>query len=231
MVCDGTHLTKAHPVTERNAGPRVERIWQWMNHNSKVTHMRKHALTISSATLIGAVFASAVCAQTTDPAQASVWVAKKLDFTYFGFTTTYSCDGLEDAVKTALLQLGARKDMVIQQTGCTAASGRPTPFPGVRVKMNVLQPADSVKPGTNGAAPVNAHWKSISLKLDRGSSISAPGTCELVEQINQKIVPLFTTRNVKFNATCIPHQQDAVGPSLTAEVLVSDEKAVASARN
>src|SRR5580698_10464283 len=51
---------------------------------------------------------------------AAHWVQRKLDYTYMGFTTKYSCDGLRDNVRQVLLALGARrKDLKIQSTGCT----------------------------------------------------------------------------------------------------------------
>src|SRR5579884_669143 len=40
--------------------------------------------------------------------QAAKWVKKKINFTYQGFTTHYSCQGLRDKVRDVLLQLGAR---------------------------------------------------------------------------------------------------------------------------
>src|ERR1700704_4819616 len=73
--------------------------------------------------------------------QAAVWTPKELTFVYQGFTTKYSCDGLRDKVRGVLLDLGAqKKDLKVQQLGCSSSSGRPDPFPGVRVKMKVLQP-------------------------------------------------------------------------------------------
>ena len=37
------------------------------------------------------------------------WVKKNISFTYQGFTSHYSCDGLGDSVRLALLELGARR--------------------------------------------------------------------------------------------------------------------------
>ena len=33
------------------------------------------------------------------------------------------------------------------------------------------------------------------------------GDCELVEQFRQQVLPMFTTRNVVSNITCIPNQE------------------------
>jgi hypothetical protein len=154
--------------------------------------------------------------------QSAVWTEKELSFTYQGFTTKYSCDGLRDKVRDVLLDLGAeKKGLKVMELGCSNFSG-PDPFPGVRVKMRVLQPAGS--PDAAKAAdqtPVAAHWKPVELKL-RNSYSTDSGECELVEQIRHSIVPLFAARNVELQTTCIPHQVSVARPVLKMEVLVAD---------
>jgi len=154
--------------------------------------------------------------------QPAVWTEKELTFVYMGFTTRYSCDGLRDKVRSVLLDLGARKkDLKVQELGCSSPTGRPDPFPGVRVKMLVLQPASGTAPAET-QAPVPAHWKPVDLKL-RDSFTTDSGECELVEQIRHKIVPLFAARNVDLKTSCIPHQASATRPSLKLEVLAPDD--------
>jgi hypothetical protein len=153
--------------------------------------------------------------------QPAVWTEKEVTFVYQGFTTKYSCDGLRDKMRSVLLDLGARKkDLKVQQLGCSSASGRPDPFPGVRVKMSVLQPAAGT--ADDKGPPVAAHWKPVDLKL-RDSFTTDSGECELVEQIRHKIVPLFAARNVDLKTNCIPHQATATRPTLRLEVLAPDD--------
>jgi hypothetical protein len=153
----------------------------------------------------------------------AVWTDKELTFVYQGFTTRYSCDGLRDKVRGVLLDLGAqRKDLKVMELGCSSPSGRPDPFPGVRVKLKVLQPTGSVDPKQTDQVPVAAHWQPLDLKL-RDSFSNDSGECELVEQIRHSILPLFTTRNVDLKTSCIPHQASATRPSLKMEVLVADD--------
>jgi hypothetical protein len=98
----------------------------------------------------------------------------------------------------------------------------------VKVKMSVLQPAPD-NPGAD-AQVVQAYWKPVKLPY-RQSAIDAAGQCELIEQFNQKVLPLFTTRNVDVKAACVPHQLEPLGTKLQAEVLVTDQaKKVADAR-
>lgn len=163
--------------------------------------------------------------------QSAVWTEKELTFVYQGFTTRYSCDGLRDKVRSVLLDLGAqKKGLKVMQLGCSSPTGRPDPFPGVRVKMRVLQPADS--PEAAKAAdptPVAAHWQAVDLKL-RDNFTTDSGECELVEQIRQKIVPAFAARNVDLRTTCIPHQATVARPILKMEVLVPDDAKRAAAQ-
>jgi hypothetical protein len=155
--------------------------------------------------------------------QLAVWTDKELNFVYQGFTTRYSCDGLRDKVRSVLLDLGAqKKGLKVMQLGCSSPSGRPDPFPGVRVKMKVLQPTGSVDPKQTDQIPVAAHWQPLDLKL-RDSFSNDSGECELVEQIRHAVVPVFATRNVDLKTSCIPHQASAARPSLKMEVLVADD--------
>lgn len=171
------------------------------------------------AAILGLLLCSTAYPDSGDGGQPAVWAQKEFQFTYLGITTKYSCDGLRDKMRTILLELGARKqDLKISDWGCATLNGRPDPFPGVAVKMSVLVPADS--PGA--AQTVPGHWKAVKLQLDR-SSLSEAGECELVEQVKQKVLPVFTTRNVDLRNNCVPHQLTPGGTLLTAEVLAPDQ--------
>jgi hypothetical protein len=159
----------------------------------------------------------AAAAGEAQPPVWAVWTDKELTYVYQGFTTRYSCDGLRDKIRGVLLDLGAdKKTLKVLQLGCSSPDGRPDPFPGVRVKVKVVQPA-----GPNDTPTGQAHWKAIDLKL-RDSFTTDSGECELMEQIRDKILPLFATRNVDYKADCIPHQATATRPSLKLEVLWPD---------
>jgi hypothetical protein len=150
----------------------------------------------------------------------AVWTDKELTFVYQGFTTRYSCDGLRDKMRGVLLDLGAeQKGLKVLELGCSSPAGRPDPFPGVRVKMRVLQPA-SFNASDKDVVP--AHWKPVDLKL-RDSFTTDSGECELVEQIRQKVLQQYAVRNVELKSNCIPHQATATRPSLKLEVLWPDD--------
>jgi hypothetical protein len=157
----------------------------------------------------------------SQPPIAAVWVQKEKRFVFMGFTAKYSCDGLQERIRTVLIQLGARKDLEVRPSPCSAPFGRPTVFPGVSIKMNVLQPVNGTT-DTAATPPVPAHWKRVDL-TSAGDAVRDAGDCEVIEQIKQSILPLFTTRNVDYKSTCIPNQLTLGGTVLRADVLVADE--------
>jgi hypothetical protein len=153
------------------------------------------------------------------PGPSAHWVERKLDYTYMGFTSKYSCDGLEDNVRQVLLALGARKaDLKIHSLGCTRFNG-PEPFPGVSASFWVLEPLtpDQVsKVGDNGANA--SQWQSVDLTRLNGAQWDQ-GQCELLEQMKQKVLPLFTSRNVDFHSSCFPHSVSLGEIQFKADVL------------
>ena len=152
-------------------------------------------------------------------AETAVWTPKELTFVFMGFTAHYSCDGLQDKIRHVLGQLGARSDFKVDYYGCSSPFGTPDPFPGVRIRMHVLQPAAA---DNKSAELVGARWQRTSLRLDKDPVWEA-SDCELLEQIRQKILPLFATRNVDFASNCVPHQA-YLGTRLSADLLFPDQK-------
>lgn len=151
---------------------------------------------------------------------AAHWVERKLDFTYMGFTTHYSCDGLRDNVREVLLALGARKkDLKVQSTGCTRISGAPEPFPGVVAHFSVLVPItpdDVGKVGDTASHPTQ--WKTVDFTHMQQFRFDQ-GQCELLEQMKNKALPLFTSRNLLYHSNCVPHQISVGDIQFSVDVL------------
>src|SRR5512146_1276991 len=177
--------------------------------------MRFRALfgAAGAAVLLGTLLPSLALAQGGVEA---VWVTHGVNFVYQGFTTHYSCDGLRGKIREMLSKLGAR-GIEVRAFGCTRTGVEP--FPGVRVKMQVLDPASSEHDGK--AAPlVAAHWQNVVL-MAPVASLQEQGNCELIEQFKETFLPLFTTRHIDYHSNCVPHQL-TLGTRLSAEVLMPD---------
>jgi len=177
---------------------------------------------LAAALMLISASAWASSPQTSAASEPAVWVPKVLTFTYHGFTTKYTCDGLQTKVKAYLLELGARPDLEVRSWGCTEPVS-PDVFPGVTVQMNVLQPAASA------TQAITAHWKKVNLLANR-SPLDAAADCELISQIKLNILPLFTARNVDYQATCSRGQMQPGATRLTADVLVADSSAATASR-
>jgi hypothetical protein len=167
-------------------------------------HTATRVMVLAAAMAAGAV--SAVQAEDAAGPPAAHWVQRKLDYTYMGFTTHYTCDGLRDNVRDLLLTLGARKrDLQIQSVGCTRLNGV-EPFPGITAKFWVLVPVTPDEGGKAGDALVPAtQWQTVNLVRQRDLA-SDQGQCELLEQIKRQALPLFTSRNLNFHSSCVPHE-------------------------
>lgn len=181
------------------------------------------ASTVAATTLLAAIPALAAAQDSVS----AVWVSKEVHFVYQGFTTRYSCDGLRDEVRDLLEKLGAQ-DLKVREAACTSPPGVPSPFPGVEVKMRVLVPASSADAAKekDPGHPVQAQWKNVVL-MPETASYEEQGKCELIEQFKRTFLPLFTTRNVKYQTSCVPHQIN-LGTHLSAEVLAAPAKVASS---
>ena len=190
--------------------------------------MRGHArITILALTLLTSAGIAAAADTPASDAQPAKWVSRNVDFTYQGFTSQYTCGGLQDGVVTILRALGARKqDMKVDITPCAAIGTSEISFsPGVRGTISVLVPATSEEVSRGDPDIVHAHWKSVNLVRLRNLDNDRGGACELLEQSKRYLLPMFSTRNLDFTSNCIPHQTYSGGMTFKVDVLRADPKA------
>jgi hypothetical protein len=148
--------------------------------------------------LAGAVLLSAA-SRADDSASAGgpgTWQSHKYTFQFLGFTSTYSCDGLADKLRIILLAAGARSDVKSQPGACASGFGRPD--------------SDAVK----------GNWRPITFAARQPQELGI-GDCELMDQFRQQVLPMFSTRNVVNNTTCIPHQDSGSNIDLRFESFVA----------
>jgi hypothetical protein len=136
-----------------------------------------------------------VCASATvgaaDSVETAVWKTRKLEnFTLplvvnseNGPLQEASCDQIYDTAKVLLLHLGARaSDMRADMRSCYGYSQQRS----IDVSFSVLAPIK--KPKDREAGPlVEGHWERVTLN----------GNCRFLADATRKILPLFTTANVK----------------------------------
>lgn len=145
----------------------------------------------------------------------AAWQRQEMEFTYLGFTTRYSCEGLRHKLRALLLASGARPDLEVRIRGCPAAPGDVTDFPRVRMVFHsVARPAA----GAVAAQAVDARWKRVEIGPRQLRELEA-GDCELVEQFRDRVLPAFVVRGLEGEVHCIPHRISASAFHLRFESL------------
>jgi hypothetical protein len=180
-------------------------------------------MLIAAIGLIGSVTAAGA-----DSTQSATWTQRKLlNFSpppnyspgvgYASNAQFISCDQIIERVQFILVQLGARPDdMRVDQRDCRR--GQST-VRSVDVKFSVLAATDdAAKPA---GAPVEAHWRTIEF----GGADVGLGDCAFLRYVTFKVLPLFSTRNVKLIS---PDVCTKVGVGLRAEVLKAPPEQEAS---
>jgi hypothetical protein len=186
-----------------------------MRGRDRRKRLERNSAGLAAALLLTSWPAWASATETSAASESAVWVQKQVNFRYVGFTTKYSCDGLQDRMRGLLLQLGARNDLKMTGYGCMGVNS-PETTPGVRIVMHVLQP-----PSATSGQTVAAHWKSVDLLADR-DLFDAARDCELISQLDRDVLPLFAVRHVDYSAACSAHTPLVGGTRLKADVLVAD---------
>jgi hypothetical protein len=131
----------------------------------------------------------------------SAWQHHKVMFSYFGFTSLYTCDGLEDQVRRILLHLGARKDVTVRASGCPGPDNTPSHSAWVDADFYTLVPAADA----SGAGAVNARWTPLEV-TPRRPSFMGGGDCELIQEMKDLVTKNFSLRDVEYRTDCVPHE-------------------------
>ena len=172
---------------------------------------------LAAVGLAGSLYSTALFADDAAAAHESgIWQKHEYSFTFMGFTSTYSCDGLADKLKLLLVTAGARPDVKSQAGACAAGFGRPDKFAQANLTFYTLAPSGA----DAGTAPVSGVWRPVALSARKPFDLQT-GDCELVEQFRTSVLPMFTTRSVENHTTCIPHQDSGSSIDLSFEALAA----------
>lgn len=170
----------------------------------------------ASALLPGLAAQAAADVAAAEPAatQQAAWHHTKAELRYFGFTTRYTCNGMESQVRRILTLLGARKGAKVRAIGCEHTAGEPNRDIRVSMEFDTLVSAT----GAASAESVSARWAPVAIMPNRPSGLQN-GDCELIEQLRDVLTKNIETRNLEYRTSCVPHQQGVLSWSIRGEVL------------
>ena len=131
----------------------------------------------------------------------AAWRHHKVTFNYYGITSLFTCDGLEDHVRQILLYLGARKDAKVRASGCPGPLNAPSRSAWVDADFYALAPAIDA----DGANTVKARWTSLEV-TPRRPDFMGDGDCELIQEMKDLITKNFSLRDLQYRADCVPHE-------------------------
>jgi hypothetical protein len=175
------------------------------------------AVALTAASLAANASADAPASATVQP-EATAWQHHHASFNYFGITSLYTCDGMEDKVREILLFFGARRDLKVEAHGCPRGPDSLTRTAWVTADFDTLAaaPADTAE-----AQIVQAHWTAFKLNAQR-PNFMGEGDCELVEAMKQTLTQNFSWRGLDYSTSCTPHAVSLLDFRLQGEVLKSN---------
>ena len=154
-------------------------------------------------------------APTTAAPQASAWQHHSAKFNYSGFTSAYTCDGMEGKVREIVKFLGARDGLTVSANGCPRGPDSLSHMVWVTLEFDTLAPAPA------GAAPaglVPAQWTAFSLTAQRPFFMGT-GDCELIEAMKPMLTANFSLRALEYSTSCTPHEVTFADFRVKGEVL------------
>jgi len=168
----------------------------------------------------------------------AIWKHQEIAFYFQSFTTFYSCTGLEGKVERIMRALGVHAKVRVRSADCSSPYAR---MP--RVTMKIASPVvatpeayaerDKTKSvreltervrGGKSTNPLDsleefpAQWRKVS--MTRGKLSLDPGDCELIEELQRKVLPKLAVRVTDDDLQCSPNQLTLGQPRLEVEALV-----------
>jgi hypothetical protein len=182
-----------------------------MRHSKRIRAFLSCAIALAGM-CAGAItdIAAAATAPDRQPV-AGTWQHHSATFHYFGIVARFSCDGIEDHVRSLLLYFGARADLKVKANGCPheIAPGR---VASLDADFYTLAPAADA----NAPDSVKAYWAAVVVSPSR-PIIMSDGDCELLAQMKDLFANNFTLRDLSYRTDCVP--QEINGFSIKAQAL------------
>lgn len=160
-------------------------------------------LNVAVSVVVGSMLHTTFAmADATDavPAVQAQWQPRELNFYYKGFSTLYSCSGIEERLERLLRDLGARPDVRVSAVGCQPPM-EVSSMISARIRANM--PVEAAASDQGASFP--AQRKVVTLTTLHGNQVGA-GDCELLEQVGNQLVPALKLEVVKNDLHCVPGQ-------------------------
>ncbi len=130
------------------------------------------------------------------------WEVHQVRFLFTGFSTAYTCDGIEHSLRRLLKILGARDDVRVE-TSCT--NGRdPNRIHRVKLAFAMPVPADS---SDLSSEVFPARWEDVKV-VGQSSRYLDNGDCELLEQFERQVMPKLKIKNTGRKIRCAPYRSE-----------------------
>ncbi len=136
------------------------------------------------------------------------WEVHQIRFRYAGFSSHYTCDGIERTVKRLLILMGARGDVRVESK-CNGRN-RVQAFHDLLLAFAIPVPADKTDIDKE---IIPAEWQEVRITGKLSRYLDA-GDCELLEQFQRYVLPQLNVRSLKKNIHCIPNRLTTTGLNL-----------------
>lgn len=169
----------------------------------------------------------------------AVWKPQRINFVYRGYSTLYTCSGLQEKLEKILTSVGARGGVELRAYSCDDALSI------ARFEIALTSPVEATPENVEELTTYDAHdeliarvrgerlasaedlqrfpavWKTISFARSREMRLE-PGDCELVLQLRRHILPRMSVQIVSDRVRC--SEFGNIGrPQLTVSALVPVE--------
>lgn len=155
---------------------------------------------------------SAVRPSTPQAITLASWQHHHATFYYYGLTSLYTCDGLQEKVAQILLYLGARPDLKVQTSACARLTA-PVHSAYVTADFDTLTVAS---PSTSPT--VKGQWKRFIVAPHRPNFMGT-GECELIDQMKPSIIAGFSLRDLHYDTSCFPRSVTIADYGVKGETL------------
>ena len=150
--------------------------------------------------LVGIAESAPTPATPPGEAQPAAWQHHHVKFSYVGFTTLYTCSGLESKVQAILEFLGARRGMTVYASGCMGGPDVPSRSAWVDAEFDSPEPAAAGAPDA-----VGGFWTPFQLN-DRHPNFMGSGDCELIQSMKETVQQNLAARGLTYRTDCFPNE-------------------------